>query len=150
MESLWTKLNDEIPKYLDDIIKEYKLSVVKINDLETALVGENYAILISIDRFWAEIEYVTRDKNGNLIKYSCNGYFIEKFDDEDRENLIEEKAAKEIIINNLIIINQGMQSKWSTVLEGNKDWLSDFEKSKRFGVSPLRDYEIKILDKIIL
>lgn len=147
---LWTKLNDEVPIYLDDIIKDFNLNPIKINELKTALVGKNYALIIFIDRFYAGFYYVTRDENKNLIQYNVDSYFTIKFDDEDRQNLIEEETAKELIINNLIIINQGMRNKWSTVLEGNQDWISDFKKSKWFAVSNLREDEIQILDKLIL
>lgn len=150
MGTLWTELNDKVPEYLNDIIKNFDLTSIKIGELETALVGEDYALIIFIDKFYAEIDYAMRDKNGALIKYHCDNYFAEQFDDDDRQNLIEGGTAKELVINNLIIINQGMCNKWSAVLEGNKNWISDFEKSRWFNIARLNDREIEVLDKLII
>lgn len=82
------------------------------------------------------------------MKYMINNFFSGKFDEKDRQNLIEGNGAKESVINNLIIISQGMQNKWQDVLEGDKEWIKVFEKSKWFEKTKLRDYELQLNDII--
>lgn len=144
MKDLWEELNDKIPEYFENIIIKYNLKVKKLNKLNTALVCDKYALIIGIDRFYAEVEYITKNEDGVFIKYMINNFFSEKFDEYDRQNLIDGNGAKESIVNNLIIISQGIESKWNEVLEGNKEWIKVFEKSKWFEISELRDYELQL------
>lgn len=148
MENLWEELNDKVPNYFQALILEYDLSIVKLNQLNTALVCPKYALIIGIDRFYADIKYISRNKDGVLVKYMINNFFSEKFDERDRQNLIEGNGAKESIINSLIIISQGMQNKWKNVLEGDNEWIKVFEKSKWYETTKLRDYELQLNDII--
>ena len=51
MDNLWTNINDNIPMYMNKICKEYNLVCVKISPLKTAMIGDEFAIMIAIDRF---------------------------------------------------------------------------------------------------
>lgn len=87
MENIWTKINDDIPLYMKNVCKKYKLVCIKISPLKTALVGERFALIIAIDRFDATVSYL--HMNGKEVKvYSCDNYFAEKYDANDRVNLL--------------------------------------------------------------
>ena len=140
---IWTKLNDEVPVHFRNIIDEFSLNIVKISNIETALVGKNYVILISIDRFYVEIDYISRNSDNKLEKYKCSNFFAEKYDETDRTNLLEGKGAREIIINNLKVINNGLLNKWRNILEGDKRWMEDYKQSDWKMISELRDFELE-------
>lgn len=148
MKDLWEELGDSVPEYFDELIQKYHLDAIKINKLTTALVSDTYAITIGIDRFYVDLNYITRNENNVLTKYNCNNFFAEKFDDKDRENLISGTGPKESIINNFIVIRQGLLSKWSNVLEGDKKWLEQFKISKWYEVSKVREDELLLHEKI--
>lgn len=91
MENTWTKINDDVPFYMEDICRNHNLVCVKISDLQTALVGKDFAIVIGIDRFYAEVSYW--HKQGRRIKeYACGNYFAERYDANDRVCLLEEEG----------------------------------------------------------
>ncbi|MBC2196137.1 hypothetical protein [Listeria booriae] len=142
MKDLWKDLNGRIPEYFKSIITKYSLKVIKISRLETALVSDSYVLIIEIDRFNADITYITRDERNKLVKYNCNNFFAEKYDEDDRHHLLNGDTANERISNDLIIISHGLESKWSNVLSGDKDWIRVFEKSQWFGISRLKSDEL--------
>ena len=112
MESIWTKINENMEVYLKDIIKCYNMKVVKISPLKTAMVKSDFALVISVDRFSADVSYLMRDKEDNKLKLLlCGNFFAEKFSSEDRKNLLKEDTAENMVINNLIVINNGLKNK---------------------------------------
>lgn len=149
IENIWTQLNKEIPSYFKTIISDFQLRVIEITEIETALVSDKYAIIISIDRFAAEISYIRRNDSNKLKKYNCSSFFAEKYSQDERNNLLEVIEAKEIIINDLMIISKGLLSKWRCVLEGNMDWIEDYKKSSWALESDLRDFELEKLKQYI-
>ena len=149
MENGWIEINNNIEKYLEDIIHEYRMKVIKIGPLSTALVGRGFALVITIDRFSADVSYLFRDKSNELILLPCGNFFAEKFTKEDRENLIQNNNAVDIIINDLIIINKGLVNKWSNVLKGDTSWINDFVASKWNEKMRLTSEEEQIIEKYI-
>ena len=150
MESIWTKINENMEVYLKDIIKCYNMKVVKISPLKTAMVKSDFALVISVDRFSADVSYLMRDKEDNKLKLLlCGNFFAEKFSSEDRKNLLKEDTAENMVINNLIVINNGLKNKWSNVLEGNVSWIADYEKSKWYEKVSLNVEEENLLSQYI-
>lgn len=149
MKDLWEELNNEIPNYFDSISKEFSLDCVKINRLKTALVNNNFALIVGIDRFYIVIDYVYRDENNNLIKLNCDSFFSEKYDDSDRKELLDGKHASVAIINDMLVSKSGLKSKWQNMLTGDKEWIDDFKQSRWFLITNLSDDEEIVLDKII-
>lgn len=148
MENIWTKINEDIPLYMEGICEKYKLACIKISPLKTALVGEKYALIIAIDRFEATVSYLCRD--GKEIKlYSCDNYFAEKYDADDRINLLGGEGAENMVRNNIIIIANGLANKWRNVLEGETDWIENYKKSKWFSVQKLLPEEIEKIEQHI-
>ena len=149
MESIWTKINDRVPYYLKDIAERFNIKFVKVDSLCTAAVGKDFIILIFIDRFYVDVSYIRRDKNNQLVVFEAGNYFAEYFDQEDRKNLLIENHAADIIINELKVINHGLISKWSNVLEGDTKWLKNYRKSEWFDTRRLSQEEENILGKYI-
>ena len=148
MENLWTKINDNVPIYFEEISQEYKLNTVKISDLKTAFLGNKFAIIISIGRFDVDVFYasVIDDKQQIL---SCGNFLAEKYTDEDRKYLQQESNAETIITNYLIVIANGMKSKWDNLLRGETKWIEDFKKSKWYSHASLSHDESTVLWEMI-
>mgnify|MGYP001104582246 CR=1 FL=1 len=128
MENLWTKINDDVPMYMKKICDKYNLACVKVSSIKTALVGGEFALIIALDRFDASVYYLHME--GKEIKiYFCDFYFTQRYDAEDRVNLLAGKGAEIEVRNNLIIIANGLFNKWGNVLSGEKEWLEDYKKS---------------------
>ena len=58
MDNLWSRMNEEVPIYMHDIIEKYSMSSIKLSSAKTALICKNYCLIISIDRFEATISYL--------------------------------------------------------------------------------------------
>ena len=149
MKNVWTEVNDAVPKYLLEVAQMYSLKFVKLDPIETALVSKHFALTIFIDKFYIIIGYITRDDSGELIVYCINNYFSEKFDDEDRKEMIPSKDLKDELINDLIIINRGLINKWSNVLRGEKDWIESFKKSVWYSIRRPNEDELRVLNNLI-
>jgi len=141
MGSLWEDLNNQVPEYFGDIAREFSLEFLKVSPLKTALTKGDFAIIIYIDRFSAGLAYVLRDNKGRNIEYNCDNFFAEKYDAEDRIGLIkdENKTAKEYIINDLIIMRNGLRNKFTYILEGDTTWIEEYRKSEWFSERVLRN-----------
>lgn len=145
MENIWTKINDDIPLYMENICKKYKLVCTKISPLKTALVGKKFALIIAIDRFDATVSYLHMNDEDVKV-YLCDNYFAEKYDANDRVNLLNGEGAEYIVRNNIIIIANGLLNKWTNVLAGEMSWIENYKKSKWFSEQKLslrEMYEIK-------
>lgn len=130
MSDIFTRMNDEVPKYMETICKKYKMKCQKISDLETAMYNEKSCLLIVIDRFDAGVEVVVRE-DGMTKEYPCWNYFALKFDAADRVGLITDpKDVMKDVKNYLIVMANGLDNKWGAVLEGDKSWLEDYKQSE--------------------
>lgn len=149
MENIWTKINNDIPLYMEDICKNYKLFCIKISPLKTALIGKRFALIIAIDRFYATVSYLSTEEK-TIKVYSCDNYFAEKYDDNDRINLLNGYGAESIVRNNIIIIANGLVNKWTNVLKGEIDWLENYKKSKWFSVERLLPEELEKIEQYFI
>ena len=136
MDNLWTNINDNIPMYMNKICNEYNLVCVKISPLKTAMIGDEFAIMIAIDRFDIEIYYLYK-KNSDIGKYPCGSFFAQAYDSQDREDLLSGEGAEIYIKNCLMIVAKGLASKWENVLEGDKKWLEKYRSSSRYAKEKL-------------
>lgn len=144
MENVWIRINNDVPKYMKNMCDKYNLFCIKVSSLKTALVGKRFALIIAIDRFYVTVSYLYMEDKDIKI-YSCGNYFAEKYDNDDRINLVMGEGVENIIRNNIIIIANGLLSKWKNVLEGEMGWIENYKKSKWFSVERLLPEEI---DKI--
>ena len=148
MDNLWTNINDHIPMYMNKICKEYNLVCVKISPLKTAMIGDEFAIMIAIDRFDIEIYYLHK-RNKDIVKYQCGSFFAQAYDSQDRENLLNGEGADIIIKNCLLIAAKGLASKWEDVLEGDTKWLEKYKSSSRYAKENLTVDERVVFEKLI-
>ena len=149
MKNVWTEVNDAVPKYLSEVAQMHSLKFVKLDPIETALVGKHFALTIFIDRFHVIIGYITRDDSGELIVYCSDNYFSEKFDASDRKEIILSEVLKEKLINQLIVTNRGLINKWSDVLRGEKGWIQSFKKSEWYSTRRPNEDELRVLNNLI-
>lgn len=149
MDNLWTKINDDIPMYMRELCKEHNLKCVKVSPLETAMVGDEFAILIAVDRFDIEIYYVYK-KGSNIIKHPCGSYFAQAYDDKDRENLLSGEGADAFVRNCILITKHGLSSKWENVLAGDTKWLDKYKRSSRYAIEKLTRDEIDVITDIFI
>lgn len=148
MENLWTKINESVPQYFDFVSQKFELNFLKISALKTAIIGNKFAIIISIRRFDVDVFYATRI-DGKKEVLQCGNFLAEKYTYEDRQNLLEGEGAENIILNNLKVIANGLNSKWGELLQGDLSWIEDFKESKWYSVASLTQDESKELWKLI-
>ncbi|UTC69725.1 hypothetical protein E4O01_13945 [Treponema sp. OMZ 790] len=133
MENLWSELNEMIPFYYKDIIEQFSLVTVKLNDIETILIKRNsYGLKVSIDRFNAYLSYIMRNDDKKLVQLNCDSFIVEKFDKKDREGIVLGETVRESIINDLLILKKGLLNKFSCLLNGDKQWIDSYKKSEWF------------------
>lgn len=148
MKNIWTELNNNVSKHMEKVIHCYSLKCVKIGELNSALVGKGFAIIISIDRFYVTISYLTKCDN-QYVLFQCNNYLREKFDSKDRAGLIDNDDIKNDIINELVIISNGLMDKWKDLLNGDKTWIDDYKKSRWYSEKKVNEKENKIFYKLL-
>ena len=148
MEDLWTKINNDVPRYMKKICEKYEIICVKLSPIKTALIGDGYALIISFDRFEAKVSYLQNNGKENIL-FLCDNYMAEKYNAEDRNNLLEGNGAEILVRNNLIIIANGLESKWHEVLNGDTKWIDDYKKSKWYAVGRLTVEESEIINRYI-
>jgi hypothetical protein len=69
-------------------------------------------------------------ENGRRVEYPVNNYLVVKFDDSDREGIdLKWNHISKKIRNELIILSRGLDSKWSSLLEGDMSWFEGFKNS---------------------
>ena len=146
---LHEKINNMVPSYFEKIITQYDFQSIKVSEVTTALYKNNFALVIGIDRFNADLTYVYRDKDNRIIKLFCDGFFAERYYDPDRKHLSELSTIKDYIINDLVIICDGMLKTWKNVLEGKQDWISDYKLSEWYGAIVLSGKEREFFDSIL-
>ena len=145
MDNLWTNINDHIPMYMNKICKEYNLVCVKISPLKTAMIGDEFAIMIAIDRFDIEIYYLYK-KDPDMGKYPWGSFFAQAYDSQDREDLLSGEGADIYIKNCLLIVARGLASKWEKVLKGDTKWLEKYRSSSRYAKENLTADEKEVFD----
>ena len=145
MDNLWTNINDNIPMYMNKICKEYNLVCVKISPLKTAMIGDEFAIMIAIDRFDIEIYYLYK-RDLDMGKYPCGSFFAQAYDSQDREDLLSGEGADIYIKNCLLIVARGLASKWENVLKGDTKWLEKYRSSSRYAKENLTADEKEVFD----
>lgn len=145
-QDIWTKINDDIPLYTKDICEKYKLFCTKISSIRTALIGKKFALIVGVDRFYATIGYLYMD-GSKINVYSCGNYFAEKYDANDRINLLNGEGADIYVRNDIIISVNGLLNKWGNVLKGETDWIENYKKSAWFSVKRLLPEEIEKIEQ---
>ena len=121
---------------------------LKIAPLKTAIVGKKFALIITIDRFYTDVDYVYKEDE-NILLYSCGDFFAEKYNEEDRVGLLSGNGADILVRNDIIVTVNGLANQWGDVLEGKREWIDKFKKSSRFSVGKLANAELKQLEPFI-
>lgn len=146
MDNLWTNINDDIPMYMRELCKEHNLRCVKVSAIKTAMIGNKFALIITIDRFDIEIYYLY-EKGKDIVKHPCGNFFAQAYDSKDREDLLIGEGADVYIRNCLLIAAKGLSSKWKNVLEGDTKWLEKYKSSSRYAIEKLTSDEREVLTK---
>lgn len=149
---MWSDITvNEIPQYLEELAKKYNMHFKLVFDIEMAMFNDKCCLIFGIDRRDGVIIRMTFLDDGRRVEYEVDQYFISKFDDSDREGIdFNWDHMSQKIRNELILISRGLDSKWSSVLQGDMSW---FEGFKRSGWCHEQHFYIeernKILDEII-
>ena len=56
------------------------------------MIGDEFAIMIAIDRFDIEIYYLYK-QDPDMGKYPCGSFFAQAYDSQDREDLLSGEGA---------------------------------------------------------
>ena len=128
---MWSDITvNEIPKYLRDLAKKHNMHFKLITNIEMAMFNEKCCLIFGIDRDDGVIMSMTFLENGRRVEYPVNNYLVVKFDDSDREGIdFEWNHISKKIRNELIILSRGLDSKWSSLLEGDMSWFDGFKRS---------------------
>lgn len=128
---MWSDITvNEIPKYMRDLSKKYNMHFKLINDIEMAMFNEKCCLIFGIDRDDGVIMSMTFLENGRRVEYLVDNYLVVKFDASDREGIdLKWNYMSQKIRDELIILSRGLDSKWSSLLEGDMSWFEGFKRS---------------------
>lgn len=149
---MWTDIAaNEVPKYMRDLAKKHNMHFKLVSDIEMAMFNEKCCLIFVVDRDDGIVLCMTFLEKGRRVEYQVNNYIVVKFDDSDREGLdLSKKHISHKISNQLTILSRGLESKWSSLLEGDMSWFEGFKNSpwcnERHNYVEERN---KILDEII-
>lgn len=142
-------INLDLKKYLPRINSEFDLKFVWLSTNLTAIVGKNFALIIALDHFYADLWYAIRIKN-EIVILDCDTYLSMRFDKDDIKGpFLEENVAGASIINDLKIIDNGIPNKWADLLNGDTEWLKDLKKSGQYNKIRLVKDEMDILERYL-
>lgn len=149
---MWSDITvNEIPKYMGDLAKKYNMHFKLVNDIEMAMFNDKCCLIFGIDRDDGVIMRMTFLEKGRRVEYQVGNYLVVKFDDSDRAGIDPKwNHMSQKIKNQLIILSRGLDSKWSSLLEGDMSWFEGFKRSpwcheNHFYI----EVRNKILDEII-
>ncbi len=148
---MWTDLNIyEVPRFMGQLAEKYKMQFKVISDIETAMFNESCCLILGIDRADGVILRFSLLENGKRTEYQISNYIYRKFDAADREGIdLDRKHPSAKVKTDLAIIARGLDSKWSSFLEGDMSWLKDFKL--KYGYDEYHCYideRNRILDEI--
>ena len=148
---MWTDIAvNEIPKYLRELANKYNMHFKLVSDIEMAMFNEKCCLLFGVDRDIIMIT-ITFLERGKRVEYGVDNYLILKFDSSDREGIdFNTKYLSQKVRNSLTVIARGLDSKWSSLLEGDMSWFEGYKRSRWF--SERHNYveeRNKILDEIV-
>ena len=149
---MWSDITvNEIPQYLRGLAEKYNMHFKLVFDIEMAMFNEKCCLIFGVDRADGVIIRTTFLENGRRVEYEVDQYFTLGFDDSDREGIdFKWSHMSQKIRNELILISRGLDSKWSSVLQGDMSWLEKYKRSawcheQHFNIEERN----KILDEII-
>lgn len=148
---MWTDIAvNEIPKYLRELANKYNMHFKLVSDIEMAMFNEKCCLLFGVDRDIIMIT-ITFLECGKRVEYGVDNYLILKFDSSDREGIdFNTKYLSQKVRNRLTVIARGLDSKWSSLLQGDMSWFEGYKRSRWF--SERHNYveeRNKILDEIV-
>lgn len=127
MEFLY-RINDMIPEIFEEIIRTYNFKYIRKDSLHSVLAKDNYAIILSVDRDYVDINYLKREGTG-IIKYWIHPFLMENLDEEDRSVRREGKDLNTKLINYILLYEKVLRTKWQNILTGKMDWVDDCRKA---------------------
>ena len=123
------KVNDNVPEIFAGIIRTYNFKFMRIDTLHSALVKDNYAIILSVSRDYVDINFLNREV-GKIVKYWIHPFLMENLDDEDRSVQLEGDDIKTKLMNYILIYEKVLRTKWQNILIGQMDWVDACKKAK--------------------
>lgn len=115
-----------------------------IEGLNSALVKDNYAIVLSVDRDYVDINFLYKEGT-RIINYWIHPFLMENLDDEDRSVCREKYNVEDKLINYLLIYENVLSKKWQNILMGQMDWVEDY--NKKCSMRSVRELEGTLYDK---
>ena len=133
---MWTDIAvNEIPKYLRELANKYNMHFKLVSDIEMAMFNEKCCLLFGVDRDIIMIT-ITFLERGKRVEYGVDNYLT--------------KYLSQKVRNRLTVIARGLDSKWSSLLQGDMSWFEGYKRSRWF--SERHNYveeRNKILDEIV-
>ncbi|MDD3224283.1 MAG: hypothetical protein PHX70_06180 [Clostridium sp.] len=139
-----------------NILENYDLKYIPINDFSIALVGWKFAIIVEVSRDGVTLSYIMPDENGVLVEYWFDSFISSKFESSDRKDIGNPKTINEIITAELKISAKGLVNHWEDILRGDRRWIIDYENYELGGnaekvnrltsniLTPIFDKQVKI------
>ena len=128
---MWSDITvNGIPQYMGDLAKKYNMHFKLIYDIEMAMFNSKCCLIFGIDRDDGVIMRMTFLENGRRVEYEVDQYLVSKFDASDREGIdFSWYHMSQNIRNQFMVISRGLDSKWSSLLEGDMSWFEGFKRS---------------------
>jgi hypothetical protein len=105
------------------LIDEYRLKIIRVDDVEALVVGPNYALRFAADRDSLDVTYIERDHRSRLAAYTFRPIVIQRFTPEDRASYGHPTTIKDRLIGSLSVYAAGLANRCRDVLGGDKSWL---------------------------
>ena len=149
-KDIWKQLNDDIPNIFHDIINEYGFTPVQTSSISTALIKNDFAIEIGIDRFYPTMIFITRNDENELIELWFENFICKKCGELEVSEIPKGNSLYENIQRELFIDAKLLKNKWGDLLNGDKRWISEYKKSEWYeGAVKVRPPKLHILSKYL-
>ena len=138
-----------IPEYLRGLAEKHNMHFKLVYDIEMAMFNEKCCLIFGDD--WDRISIgITFLEEGKRVEYGVTNFLVSKFDDSDREGIEPSKFFSQNVRNELTVIARGLESKWSSLLDGDMSWFEHYKCSSWYSERQcFIEERNKILDEIV-
>ena len=119
----------------NQIIDNYNLTLVPMDESEVFLVFKGFALSICISREGADIYYIIPNSKSELIIYRLSNSLQDRFTEKDRACYGNPSTQQEHAISELKVYASGIYNHWRNLLNGDKTWFSKYQgKAKKANI----------------
>lgn len=118
----------EVQQHFGALISRFGLQVMSVDDSETLLVGDGFALSIAYDRDGLDVSYIERSRSDWLSYRLTNFLSAQRFTPDDRLLYGQPASGADRVTASMRVFASGLVNRCADILSGDKAWLATLKK----------------------